>query len=99
VSEEPVPLAHGIDRIVRSLRGTSASGQVAVMGRWEEAVGEVVAAHARPVALDRGQLVVEVDDPAWATQLRFLERTVMGRLDELVGPGVVTQVVVRVRRR
>jgi predicted nucleic acid-binding Zn ribbon protein len=98
VTRDPAPLAEVLDRLVRSLRGSPASAQVGVMGRWEEAVGGAVAAHARPVSLDRGELVVEVDDPAWATQLRFLEHTVLGRLSELVGPSAVTAVVVRVRR-
>ena len=56
-----------------------------VFGRWEEAVGVAVAAHVQPVRLDGTRLVVEVDDPAWATQLRFLEATMKSRLAEVAG--------------
>jgi hypothetical protein len=43
--------------------------------------------------------VVEVDDPAWSTQVRFLEAEVLGRLATVVGPGRVVTLEVRVRRR
>ena len=83
VSRDPVPIGDSLDTVVRSLRNdvarTSASSRPdasqmgGVFGRWAEAVGDAVAAHVKPVKLDGTKLVVEVDDPAWATQLRFLE--------------------------
>ncbi len=69
-----------------------------VFGRWEEAVGAAVAAHVQPVKLQGATLVVEVDDPSWATQLRFLEATLRERLAEVAG-AVIDTVEVRVRRR
>ena len=91
VSRDPVPIGESLDSVVRSLRDESprlaaaAGGPTAwpmggVFGRWDEAVGDAVAAHVQPVRLDGDQLVVEVDDPAWATQLRFLEADVEQRL-------------------
>jgi predicted nucleic acid-binding Zn ribbon protein len=69
-----------------------------VFGRWEEAVGSAVAAHVQPVKLDGEVLVVEVDDPAWATQIRFLEGTLRDRLREVAGAHV-ERLEVRVARR
>ena len=40
-------------------------------------MGEQVAQHVRPVKLDGGVLSVEVDDPAWATQVKFLAPTII----------------------
>jgi predicted nucleic acid-binding Zn ribbon protein len=68
-----------------------------VFGRWVEAVGDVVAAHVQPVKLDGARLVVEVDDPAWATQLKFLEVDLRNRLREVTGARI-EQFDVRVRR-
>ena len=45
-------------------------------------MGPAVAAHVRPVRLDGGTLVVEVDDPSWATQVSFLGDTLRSRLAE-----------------
>ena len=46
-----------------------------VFGMWEQVVGESMAAHVQPIKLNGSALVVEVDDPAWATQLKFLEQS------------------------
>ena len=87
MADDPVPLSVSLTGVVRSLRGgaagdpgRSAQALGGVFGRWTDAVGEAVAAHVQPVKLDGDRLVVEVDDPAWATQLKFLEATLRERL-------------------
>ena len=92
-------LSDSVDAVVRSLRGVGAGAVKGVFGGWDEAVGASVAAHARPVALDGDRLVVEVDEPGWATQLRFLETQLRARLDQVAGVGTVRSIEVRVRRR
>ena len=69
-----------------------------VFGRWEEAVGEAVARHVQPLRLDGSRLVVEVDDPAWATQLRFLEANLRERLLAVAGARI-DEFEIRVSRR
>ena len=54
-----------------------------------------MAAHVQPVALDGTTLVVAVDDPSWATQLRFLERTLCERLATVAG-ATIEKVEIRV---
>jgi predicted nucleic acid-binding Zn ribbon protein len=107
VSRDPIPIGDSLNSVVRSLRNdpsdAAASGQMAsqlggVFGRWAEAVGEAVAGHVKPVKLDGTRLIVEVDDPAWATQLRFLETTLKQRLLEVAG-ATVESVEVRVKGR
>jgi len=96
--DEPVSLAFSLDRVVKSLRGPSRRAVGGLFGRWEEAVGEQVAQHVRPVKLDGGVLSVEVDDPAWATQVKFLAPTIIDRLAEVAGARV-DQLHVRVDPR
>jgi predicted nucleic acid-binding Zn ribbon protein len=101
---DPVPLAASLDGVVRSLQGGTPGAAQAlggVFGRWGEIVGDTVAAHVQPVRLDRGRLVVEVSDPAWATQIRLLADTVRQRISDVTGT-VVDGIDVRVagpRRR
>ena len=101
--DEPVKLGESLHQVVRSLRpetGTptpSAAAMGGVFGRWEEAVGAAVAAHVQPVKLDGTTLVVKVDDPAWATQLKFLEGTLRKRLLEVAG-ATIEKLEVRVAR-
>jgi predicted nucleic acid-binding Zn ribbon protein len=105
-----VPFGESLDKVVRSLRHEDSANSVPgpsatqmarkmgdVFGRWAEAVGDAVAAHVTPVKLDGTKLIVEVDDPAWATQLRFLEGTVKQRLLEVAGAEINT-IEARVRR-
>lgn len=77
--------------------GQTASQMGGVFGRWVEAVGDAVAAHVTPLKLDGSTLIVEVDDPAWATQLRFLETALKQRLLEVAGAKIDT-IEARVRR-
>ncbi|MEY4372009.1 MAG: hypothetical protein RL219_778 [Actinomycetota bacterium] len=100
---EPVPLTKALDEVFRSLQppgAPSVSAKVVggVFNRWDDAVGPQVSAHARPVRLHEGTLVVEVDEPGWATQLRYLEREILERLAAVGGSGV-ERIEVRVRRR
>jgi predicted nucleic acid-binding Zn ribbon protein len=69
-----------------------------LFGRWSDAVGAQIADHVRPLKLDEGVLTVEVDDPAWATQVKFLVPTIIQRLHDVAGV-VVTSVEVRVDKR
>ncbi len=82
---------------MKSLRGTDRIQIGGVFGRWDDAVGATVAAHVRPVRLDDGVLTVEADEPAWATQVKFLSGTIMERLAEVAGVRV-ERVEVRVAR-
>ena len=98
-------LGDALPGVVASLRagagqgpsGTSASALGGVFRGWDEAVGEAVAQHARPVVLDGGRLVVEVDQPGWATQLTYLANDVIERVRPLVAPAPVTSLDVRVK--
>jgi predicted nucleic acid-binding Zn ribbon protein len=94
---DPVPLTQSLDSVMRSLRGADRIQLGGLFGRWDEAVGETVAAHVRPIKLDRGVLLVEADDPAWATQVKFLADTIVERLHDVAGVEVDT-VEVRVAR-
>ena len=94
---EPVPITSSLDSVMKSLRGTDRIQIGGVFGRWDEAVGENVAAHVRPVRLDNGVLTVEADDPAWATQVKFLTSTIIDRLAAVAGVQI-GRVEVRVAR-
>ena len=82
---DPVPLTTALDGIIKSLRGTDRKQIGGLFGRWDEAVGEAVAAHVRPVKLDGGVLTVEADDAAWATETKFMSGRLIERLHEVAG--------------
>lgn len=77
---EPLPLSASLDGVVRSLRGPSRAAVGGLFGRWAESVGDQVAQHVKPVKLDGTTLLVEVDEPAWATQVKLVTPMIIERL-------------------
>ena len=98
-SADPRPIGASLDRVARGLGGADAAALRGLFGRWADIVGPQLATHARPLRLRSGVLVVAVDEPGWATQLRYLESDLLRRLGEALGEGVVERVEVRVRAR
>lgn len=68
--------------------------QARVFAEWGELVGADVAAHCTPSTLTDGELRVQAESTAWATQLRLLASTVLARLVAELGPDVVTKLVI-----
>ncbi len=98
MTDEPMPVTDALDRVLRSLRGGGTRAEIGgLFGRWDDAVGAAIATHVRPVRLEQGTLLVEVDDPAWATQVRFLADDIRRRVAEESGVAV-ERLEVRVRR-
>ncbi len=90
------PLASSLAGEVRRLGGADPVLTTAVFAHWEQLVGPALADHARPVSLRDGVLLVAVDQPAWATQVRFLATQVLERIAESTGRRDVTDLRVRV---
>jgi len=94
-ARDPQTVSGSIDRLV-SERGWQAPVAVGgVIGRWDQVVGADVAAHCTAETYEDGVLTVRADSTAWATQVRLLSPTVMRRLGEELGEGVVERLVVR----
>lgn len=65
---------------------------------WVELVGASLAAHSAPVNLRSGVLRIAVDDPAWASQFRYLADGLVEALTERVTGGAVREISVVVAR-
>jgi predicted nucleic acid-binding Zn ribbon protein len=93
--EDPQPLSTALDGLLGDQGWRTAAAIGSVFGRWDQLVGPDVAAHTRPERFNDGELVVIADSAAWATQVRLLTSAVLRRLNEELGHGTVTRVVVR----
>ena len=80
----------GVDASPRAMDG--------VFREWRRVVGDQVAAHAWPVSLQHGRLLVMVDHSAWASQLRYLGPLLLERFRQFVGEPVAEELVVRVEK-
>ncbi|RNI19663.1 DUF721 domain-containing protein [Flexivirga caeni] len=86
---DPAPIGDQLDRLLvdRGWQVDVAAGSV--LDRWAQIAGETVAAHSRAVSFEGGELTVRADSTAWATQLRLLSSTLLGKIAAEVGADVV----------
>lgn len=94
--KDPKSLGSALERLLSGL-GAESNDMIELVERWPAVVGDSVASHSRPLKVAEGHLVVEVDDPRWATQMRFLESSIVSAASEVCGI-VLHRVDVRVSR-
>ncbi|TSA51951.1 MAG: DUF721 domain-containing protein [Actinobacteria bacterium] len=90
-------LGSELDKLLSRLGAESAATITGVFSHWTQIVGEQVAQHVTPIKLERGRLIVEVDDPSWATQMRFLEPQLLEQLNTTTS-STITHIEVLVKR-
>ncbi len=94
----PQPLGGSLEALTSRLgiEGPGALGRL--FSEWAEIVGPAMAEHVRPQRLDAEALVVVVDHPAWATQVRRLADTLLDRVTAHTGVERPGRLDVRVHR-
>ena len=92
----PRPVKESLNRLLGSLGSPSADDLATLFEHWPDVAGAALADHARPARLVHRRLIVEVDDPAWAAQVRLRESELLVRLVELLGQGKVQLIRPRV---
>lgn len=92
---DPVRFGEAIQKLVDERGWQDTTTAAGVLANWDLVVGPEIADHCRPVSLVEGELVLVAESTAWATQLRLLTKTLVARVRDHAGEGVVTKVVVR----
>jgi predicted nucleic acid-binding Zn ribbon protein len=95
---EPRSLGTSLDAVTKRLGLEDSKGVGRLFARWPEIVGPAMAGHVQPIRLDGDALVVSVDHPAWATQVRRLGDDLLDRVVEETGASRPGRLEVRVRR-
>jgi len=93
----PKPLSDVLARVLRGMKVSDESKAIGLFSHWPDIVGSSVAEHVTPKRLEKRVLTVEVDDPAWATQLKFLEAQLLSTLKDHIGDEV-DSLNIKVRR-
>lgn len=89
---DPQPLAATLRRWVDQAGVGADLTKAQIFGRWADIVGADIADHCAPVSLVDGELLLQAESTAWATQLRMLAPTVVKRINTEVGPGSVRRI-------
>jgi predicted nucleic acid-binding Zn ribbon protein len=93
--EDPAPLQAAIGGLIDESGWELDLATGSVFGRWAQIVGPDLAAHTTPQTLADGELIVNADSTAWATQVRLLAAQLVRRLNVELGDGTVRRVQVR----
>lgn len=99
-ARDPSALGSAIGRLVVNKGWDLQLTTGSLHGRWAELVGPEVAEHvqietfAPDPGAGSGALVLRADSTAWATQMRLVSAALQARLDEEVGVGRITEIVV-----
>ncbi len=89
---DPQPFGRLVSRVSLDRGWSPRLTDATVLGRWPQLVGPDIADHCTPVSLRDGELVLQAESTAWATQLRQLQRQLLTRLAAAVGRDVVKRI-------
>ena len=92
---DPQPFGVILDKLLKARGWQKPAAEARLFGAWEDVVGADLASHCRPVKLEGGELTIEAESTAWATQLRLLAGRLLGRIGGEVGRGTVTKLNIR----
>ena len=88
---DPQPFGSVLAKLVKARGWERPAAEATVFGDWPKVVGGEVAVHCRPVKLENGELTIEAESTAWATQLRLLAAKLLAQIAAQVGHNVVTK--------
>jgi predicted nucleic acid-binding Zn ribbon protein len=89
---DPQPFGRVVSRVALDRGWSPRLTDATVLGRWPQLVGAEIADHCTPLSLRDGELVLQAESTAWATQLRQLQRQLLSRLAGSVGKDVVRRI-------
>lgn len=97
-SEIPLHLLGGsVEAFLKSQGIISVTTVAKIIDLWPRIVGDQVAVHATPSIIFDGELVILVDHPAWATELRLLGAKILFQLENELKAPIVKRLKVHVR--
>jgi predicted nucleic acid-binding Zn ribbon protein len=89
---DPQPFGRLVSRVALDRGWSPRLTDATVLGRWPHLVGTEISDHCTPLSLRDGELVLQAESTAWATQLRQLQRQLLARLTGAVGKDVVRRI-------
>tara|TARA_B100001250_G_scaffold183518_1_gene157969 strand:- start:2979 stop:3278 length:300 start_codon:yes stop_codon:yes gene_type:complete len=95
VTKEPVHLRSVLEQLLKDFGTPDIRVVTSIVDQWEEVVGIDLAAKISAVAVSGSELIVRVDDPAWASQINWLEKQLLDKITNLVGEEKITSIRVR----
>jgi predicted nucleic acid-binding Zn ribbon protein len=96
-SDTPHLIGGSVEAYLKSQGLSSTNTMARVLSAWSSVVGEEIAAHASPTAVNADELLVTVDHATWATELRLLSSRILTKLETQLGTPIAARMKVQVR--
>ena len=93
-ARDPQLIGATVSGLLGQLGGSSDQVAGVLKHKWAELVGPEIAEHCEYVSFSGGSLTVRASSTSWATQLRFLVPSMLGRFAADLGDGVVVEITV-----
>ena len=91
-NQDPILLRASLEKLMKSIGAPDIDSTINLLEIWPELIGEELSSKISLVALNGSTLVVHVNDPAWSSQISWLEAQILQKIDESIGKGIVTAV-------
>ena len=95
MSKDPIHLRSVLEQLLKDFGTPEIKVVTSVVDQWQEIVGVDLAKKVSAVAVSGAELIVQVDDPAWARQISWLEKQLLDKIESLVGEEKITSIRVR----
>ena len=95
MSKEPVHLRSVLEQLLKDFGTPDITVVTSIIDQWEEIVGSDLASKISAVAISGSELIVRVEDPAWASQISWLENQLLDKITRLIGEEKITSIRVR----
>ena len=95
MNSEPVHLRSVLEQLLKDFGTPDITVVTSIVDQWEEIVGHDLAAKISAVAVSGAELIVRVDEPAWASQINWLEKQLLDKITSLVGEEKITSIRTR----
>jgi predicted nucleic acid-binding Zn ribbon protein len=91
-------MSGSVNRLMKHMKAPEVSVVESVFSNWADIVGEVIGAHTRPVKIEEGNLLIEVDDPAWASEMEWMGEELVRQVREKLNTDQVKTLTVRIAK-
>ncbi len=92
-------MSGSVNRLMKHMKAPEVSILESIFARWPELVGDVIGTHTRPVRIEEGRLLIEVDDPAWASEMEWMGEELVRQIRLKLETDQITGLAVRLSRR
>jgi predicted nucleic acid-binding Zn ribbon protein len=93
-ARDPMSIGAVLGKSIAELGWSAPLSEARLLGQWSEVVGAEIAAHSRPVGLREGELRIDAESTAWATQLRIMAPQLLARIRQEMPSGTVQRLLI-----